>query len=85
MTRLAFTSYQEYRSHWLFRAIRKTAMRKSGGRCVQCGAPATEVHHWRKKRGGKFQYPEPWGAFDVPYNIQPLCHACHCKEHGETK
>ena len=86
-----FSSYDQYLSHWLFRAIRKAAMRKSGGKCVKCGAVATQVHHWRRKNPRKktgkpeFEYPRPWGAFDVPDNIWPICYACHCEEHGETK
>lgn len=49
-------------------------MDRAGGRCVRCGAHATEVHHLR--------YP-PWGTFDVPENLEPICHACHCLAHGK--
>ena len=71
-----FNDYQDYLRHWVFRAIRETAMRKAGHRCVHCGAPATEVHH--------IQYPKPWGTFDVPANLQPICHACHCRIEGKS-
>jgi len=71
-----FDTYQEYLRHWVFRAIRETAMRQAGGRCVHCGAPATEVHHIR--------YPKPWGSFDTPDNLQPICHACHCRIEGKA-
>ena len=71
-----FSAYPEYLNHWLFRALRKTAMRKANGRCA-CGALATEVHHHQG-------YPKPWGTFDVPANLQPICHACHCRIHGKA-
>lgn len=69
-----FTSYADYLKHWLFKAVRETAMRKTGWRCELCGNPATEVHH-RK-------YPKPWGTFDVPANLQPVCRECHCRLEG---
>jgi 5-methylcytosine-specific restriction endonuclease McrA len=71
-----FTDYQDYRRHWVFQAIRAAAMRKANHRCVECGERATEVHHT--------QYPKPWGTFDTPANLKPLCHACHCQIHGKT-
>jgi 5-methylcytosine-specific restriction endonuclease McrA len=71
-----FATYQDYLGHWLFRAIRETAMQKAGRKCVHCGADATEVHHAK--------YPKPWGAFDVPANLEPICHACHCAIHGKA-
>lgn len=72
-----FHTYQDYLKHWVFKAMRETAMRTTGGRCAKCGALATEVHH--------LSYPKPWGAFDVPKNLLPICHECHCKEHPEEK
>jgi hypothetical protein len=51
-------------------------MKKSQWKC-DCGKPATEVHHWR-------DYP-PWGMFDMPSNLKPICHECHCREHGKEK
>jgi hypothetical protein len=70
-----FSDYNSYLSHWVFRAIRLTAMKRSAGRCVRCAAVATEANHLR--------YPKPWGAFDVPANLEPICHPCHCKEHNK--
>lgn len=70
-----FTSYRAYLNHWVFRAVRQTALRASNRRCA-CGAPATEVHHLR--------YPKPWGTFDTPSNLQPVCHACHCRIEGKA-
>jgi len=71
-----FQNYTAYLQHWLVKAIRKTAMDKARGRCEICQQPASEVHHK--------QYPKPWGAFDVPANLQPICHACHCRIEGKT-
>lgn len=72
-----YQTYDDYLSHWLFKALRETAMRKTNGRCVHCGAQATEVHHT--------QYPKPFGiAFDTPDNLQPVCHDCHCRIEGKA-
>lgn len=71
-----FHNYQEYLAHWLFKAVRKARMQQSGWKCIHCGAAATEVHH--------NAYPQPWGTFDVPANIDPICHDCHCKIHGKA-
>lgn len=72
-----FHRYSEYLQHWLFKAIRKTAMEKTKGKCALCSQPATEVHH--------LKYPKPWGTFDIPKNLQPICHACHCRVEGITQ
>jgi hypothetical protein len=69
-----YATYREYLRHPRFRAVRHEAMDRAGWKCVRCGAPATEVHHLR--------YP-PWGTFDVVENLEPICHACHCDEHGK--
>jgi hypothetical protein len=66
-------NYQEYLAHPVFRAARSVALRKAKGVCA-CGAKASEVHH--------LKYP-PWGMFDVPSNLKPVCHRCHCEEHGK--
>lgn len=68
-----YSSYREYLKHPVFLAARAVAMRRANSRC-DCGAPASEVHHLR--------YP-PWRMFDVPSNLEPICHACHCREHGK--
>jgi len=69
---MRYQTYQGYLKHPMFRLIRQVVMDKAEGRCVHCGAPATEVHH----KDGK--YPV-WGAFDVPAAIEPVCHPCHCR------
>ena len=71
-----YKTYSEYLRHPVFLAARTVAMRLSDGRCVDCGAAATEVHHVR--------YP-PWGTFDVPSNLRPVCHACHCAIEGKDR
>jgi hypothetical protein len=70
-----YQSYAEYLRHPRYRAIREVAMERAGWRCQQCGGRATEVHHVR--------YPR-WGTFDVPENLVPVCHACHCVIEGKT-
>jgi HNH endonuclease len=69
-----YRSYAEYLADPRYRRVRRIAMNRAGWRCQRCGNPATEVHHVR--------YP-PWGTFDVPENLMPICHACHCAEHGK--
>lgn len=73
-----YGNYEDYLRHPVFRAARTIAMRRASHRC-SCGAPATEVHH---HKSGPDRYP-PWGMFDVPSNLRPICHACHCREHGK--
>lgn len=73
MTGRPYATYAEYLRHPKFRAVRAEALARTSGRCEVCGAPASEVHHLR--------YP-PWGTFDVPENLQPLCHGCHEEAHG---
>jgi len=53
---------------------RTAALRRDGFRCVCCGEPASEMHH--------LDYP-PWGTFDVPSNMESVCHACHCRIEGK--
>lgn len=69
-----YRTYAEYLQHPRYRAARREAMARTGWQCSRCGEPATEVHHLR--------YP-PWGEFDVPENLEPLCHGCHCTEHDK--
>ena len=73
--RVTYKTYQEYLAHPKFKAIRADAIKRVNGICVDCQtAPVTEVHH--------IKYPH-WGTFDVPENLIPLCHACHCIRHGK--
>ena len=73
--RSVFDSYAEYLKHPVYRALRACALRRNAGRCSACGQPASEVHH--------INYPKPWGTFDVPSNMRPICHACHCAIEGK--
>lgn len=70
-----FRTYDEYLQHPVFRAIRMAALKRANHRCTECGEQASQVHHIR--------YPKPWGTFDTPDNLRPICHACHCKIHGK--
>jgi hypothetical protein len=77
MSRRYYSTYQEYLRHPVFLAARAVAMARANYRCSRCQtARATEVHHVR--------YP-PWGTFDVPENLQPVCHACHCQIEGKAQ
>jgi hypothetical protein len=49
-------------------------MKTANGICQNCGAPATEVHHVQRL---------PWGMFDAPSALLPLCHRCHCEVEGK--
>jgi len=69
-----YRTYAEYREHPVYLAARAAAMRAAEYRCLECGEPATEVHHLR--------YP-PWGTFDLPSNLRPVCHDCHCRIEGK--
>jgi hypothetical protein len=70
---MRYRTYPEYLRHPIYLAARAVAMRRAQGLC-KCGAMASEVHHMK--------YPL-WGTFDVPSNLRPICHACHCLEHGK--
>lgn len=69
-----YRNYAEYLRHPRYRAVRAEALARTNGRCAVCGAVATEVHHLR--------YP-PWGTFDAPENLLPVCHPCHCQIEGK--
>ena len=71
----SYRTYSEYLLHPVFRAARWIAMRRTQGLCA-CGHEATEVHHANG-------YP-PWGMFDVPGNLTPICHVCHSKFHEKA-
>lgn len=70
-----YSTYQEYLQHPRYRKVRAIAIQRSNGFCERCGKrPYTEVHH--------LKYPK-WGTFDVPENLQVVCHECHCEIHGK--
>ena len=78
--------YKTYLNHPIFGIARRIAKQKTNNRCSVCGDVATEVHHHLGKKGGPKSEPyPPWGAFDVPANLQPICHPCHCKLEGKDK
>lgn len=58
------------RNAW--RRLRSTALARDGGRCVECGAPASEVDHI---------VPVSLGGADDIANVRSLCHACHAGVH----
>lgn len=70
-----YDTYEQYLRHPVFLAARAVAMRDANYRCLRCdGAAASEVHH--------LHYP-PWGTFDVPSHLMPVCHQCHCDLEGK--
>lgn len=69
-----YSTYEEYLATDTFDVVRRMAMEASGWSC-KCGARATQVHHAKG-------YP-PWGTFDLPSNLTPICHKCHCAAHGK--
>lgn len=75
--RARYATYAEYLTHPVFRAARAVAIHRADGKCQQpgCTDAATEVHH--------VDYPA-WGSFDVPANLRPVCHACHCALEGKA-
>jgi len=72
-----YSSYEEYLKTPTFRAARAVALKLANGRCARCEGVATQVHHHQPK---SVRYP-PWGTWDVPSNLEAICHDCHCKEH----
>lgn len=60
------------RNHgWAF--SRREALRRSGGRCVWCGARAEEVNHIEPRRGRGYRM----GCWNHQEGLEPLCHQCH--------
>lgn len=62
-----------YLNHPVYKIVRAARLQEQPY-CQYCGEPASEVHHE--------EYP-PWDTFDVPSNLTPICHNCHCKKHGK--
>lgn len=61
------TSIKTHNYNWYY--WRAYALKRDGGICRECGAPANEVHHiLAKSKGGS----------DHPDNLISLCSACHC-------
>ena len=59
------------RRRW--RAARKAALEATGGLCLRCGEPATDVHHVTPLQHG--------GAMFEYENLAPLCQRCHRAQH----
>lgn len=55
-------------SGWARQRANAATIAREGGRCVICGAPATEVDHVR---------PLALGGADTEENRRPLCNGCH--------
>ena len=57
----------------LYARTRKWAYERDNGRCVLCGAPASEVHH--------IVFRSQMGLSNLK-NLAFLCRDCHNKAHG---
>ena len=62
------TSIKVHNYNWYF--WRAYALKRDGGICQECGAPATEVHHIRAKSEEGSDHPD---------NLISLCVYCHCE------
>lgn len=71
---MGFANYAEYLKSELWYAIRRRAMRRTGGQCVCCGHQATLIHHCEYTRDlllGRGTLRRLW----------PLCNDCHRLTH----
>lgn len=67
------SSRRGYGAQW--RRVRDYVLNLHPG-CARCDAPAVEVHH--------IQHVDKGGALYELSNLEPLCHRCHMREHGEA-
>jgi hypothetical protein len=69
--------YRSYLASPEWKYMRRLVLERDGWQCVECKtARATEVHHIYGN------YPL-WGTFDVPENLESICHPCHCRLEGK--
>lgn len=61
-------------------AARRKALKRTGGLCERCGAPANDVHHKTPVR-----LFETWKEAHDQANLMPLCCACHDAVHREAR
>jgi 5-methylcytosine-specific restriction endonuclease McrA len=66
------SEYHKYLMSDQWKKKREEAFLAFGRACLRCGKPATSIHH---------------KTYDRVYNedvddLEPICHACHKKEHG---
>jgi 5-methylcytosine-specific restriction endonuclease McrA len=60
-------TYDDFLKSPEWAATRAVALKRAGGRCERCGAPAREVHHLTYERVGA----------ERPEDLQALCAPCH--------
>ncbi|MGK0256973.1 MAG: hypothetical protein ACI96M_000401 [Candidatus Azotimanducaceae bacterium] len=65
--------YHDYLSSSRWREKRRKALVRDGGKCVGCGATATQVHHLR--------YPRHLGQERIE-DLASVCASCHDKQHN---
>jgi 5-methylcytosine-specific restriction enzyme A len=61
----------------LWRRLRALVLKRDGGLCVRCDAPATEVHHRDPLHNGGLEMCSP-------DELVSLCHDCHVRAHAKT-
>lgn len=67
--------YDRYLLSRAWRARRAAALDRDGHRCVECGAPAEQVHHTTYRRVG----------FERLADLKSLCGRCHEAVHEVTR
>lgn len=65
-----------YAAHHFWSDARAEALRRAGGKCVRCGAAATEVNHIAPRNGAGYGN----GCHNHQDNLEALCHADHLAE-----
>ena len=68
-------NYKSYLGSPRWKEKRDIIMKKSGGKCRVCGAPATEVHHVNYQRRGKERLTD----------LTALCRDCHQLYHAKLE
>ncbi len=68
-----FADHNLYLQSAQWKALREMALRRDSGRCVRCGANASQVHHRTYER---------WQHENLD-DLESLCRPCHELEHSE--
>lgn len=70
---MGFSSYQAYLWSPAWLEARRSILKRAKGRCEDCGAPATQVHH--------LVYTEANVRLDSYEGLLALCRPCHDRHH----
>ena len=69
------SSYERFLETSVWARLRRQALAAAQGRCQECGARATEVHHVSYAR---------FGGGELPEDLRAMCHTCHRDHHRHT-